>query len=211
MIRLFFVLCKCFRMIKKNNDYEIYCSYTDNAWKDAVSCPFPTCHAKGHFHNDGTYERLLVCYTDFQVVRYQIPIHMIECDSCGHSHALLAPVMIPYSPFSFHFVISLLYDYVTHNYETIATLCKKYDISISTLYRIYHRFISDRMLMLGMMETAITQAQDLLCILADENFTGLVDPMLQEFFRSNNASFLQARCRIRLKSKFIPPSSNSSP
>ena len=198
-------------MIKKNNDYEIYCSYTDNALKDTVSCPFPTSHAKGRFHNDGTYERLLVCYTDSQVVRHQIPIPMIECDSCGHSHAILAPVIIPYSPFSFHFVISLLYDYVTHNYETIATLCQKYDISISTLYRIYHRFISDRMLMLGMMETAIAQAQELLCTLADENFIGLVDPMLQEFFRSNNASFLQARCRIRLKSKFIQPSPNSSP
>jgi hypothetical protein len=211
MIRLFLTLCKCFHLTKNNDDYEIYRSYTNNALPDSVPCPFSSCHAKENFHDDGCYTRILVCYTDSRVERYEITIPRVECNSCGHSHALLAPVIIPYSPFSFHFVISLLYDYITHKYNTIAALCQKYDIAVSTLYRIFHRFISDRKLMLGMMEAAVTEAHELLSILADRNFTGQVDQLLHDFFKHNCTSFLQARCRIRLKPKFIPDRPSPSP
>jgi hypothetical protein len=142
---------------------------------------------------------------------YEIIIPRLECNSCGHSHALLAPVIIPYSPFSFHFVISLLYDYMTHRYDTVAALCQVYDISISSLYRIFHRFTADRKLMLGMMEAAVTQAYELLNLLADNRFTEHVDLRLNDFFKRNHASFLQARCRIRLKPKPITVCASSSP
>jgi hypothetical protein len=211
MIRLFLTLCKCFHLTKNNDDYEIYRSYTDNALSNSVSCPFFSCHAKENFHDDGCYTRVLVCYTNSRVERYEITIPRVKCNSCGHSHALLAPVIIPYSPFSFHFVISLLYDYITHKSNTVAALCQKYDISVSTLYRIFHRFTSDRKLMLGMMEAAVTGAHELLSILADKSFTGQVDQMLHDFFRRNRTSFLQARCRIRLKPKFIPACPFPSP
>ena len=74
----------------------------------------------------------------------------------------------------------------------------EYDISVSTLYRIYRRFIADSKLMLGMMEAVSTQAQKLLEKLANTDFFEVVDSLLYDFYRSNLASFLQARCRIRL-------------
>lgn len=203
MIRLYFTLCKCFRLTKNNNDYEIYRSYTDNALSDTIVCPFNGCKQIGNYHNDGSYKRLLVCFSNGLVERHDILIPCIECNSCGHSHAVLAPVIIPYSPFSFHFVISLLYDFITHKYDTVNKLCQVYDISVSTLYRILHRFTSDRKLMLGMMEAAITQALELLVILADPKFIENVDSLLHDFFKNNNVSFLQARCRLRLKPKPI--------
>ncbi len=196
MIRLFLNLCKCFQIIKYNNDYQIYLSYTDNASPDIILCP--SCGAKGNYHGCGSYTRTLICYTSGHLERYEITVTRIECASCGHSHAILAPVIIPYSPFSFHFVISLLYDFITHKYSTVAALCLEYDISVSTLYRIYHRFIEDRKLMLGMMEAASTQARKLLDKLANTDFFGIIDCLLHDFYRSNHASFLQARCRIRL-------------
>jgi len=211
MIRLFLALCKCFHLTKNNDDYEIYRSYMDSALSDMIPCPFSSCGQKGNYHEDGSYQRLLVCYTNARVERYEITIPRIECNSCGHSHALLAPVIVPYSPFSFHFVISLLYDFITHKYDTVAALCQVYDIAVSTLYRIYHRFTSDRKLMLGMIEAAVTQTQELLDLLADSSFTLNVDNRLHDFFRSNHASFLQARCRIRLKPKPTPTSAVSSP
>lgn len=211
MIRLFFVLCKCFHLTKNNDDYEIYRSYTDNALTDTISCPFSSCGRKGDYHDDGSYNRLFVCYTNGRIERYEITIPRIECNSCGHSHALLAPVIIPYSPFSFHFIISLLYDFITHKYDTVTSLCQVYDISVSTLYRIFHRFTSDRKLMLGMMEAAVTKAHELLNILSNNWFTKQVDSLLHDFFRSNCASFMQARCRIRLKPKSMLASAPSSP
>lgn len=211
MVRLFLNLCKCFQTIKSNNDYQIYLSYTDNASPDIIPCPFPSCGAKGNYHGCGCYTRTLICYTSGHVERHEITVTRTECASCGHSHAILAPVIIPYSPFSFHFVISLLYDFITHKFSTVTALCLEYDISVSTLYRIYHRFIEDRKLMLGMMEAASTQARKLLDKLANTDFFGIVDCLLHDFYRSNHASFLQARCRIRLSRNTLHTTSIPSP
>jgi hypothetical protein len=210
MIRLFLTLCKCFKYIKKNNDYELYVSYTENACIETFSCPFPTCSAKEKFNNDGSYNRTLICYTNNSVSRYDITIPMVKCSSCGHSHALLAPVIIPYSPFSFHFVISLLHDYITRKYSTINALCIEYDISISTLYRIYHRFIADRKLMLGMMESSINQALDLINLFINSSLKTM-DKHLHDFYIKTHVSFLQARCKIRLNQYSQLTTSGSSP
>lgn len=211
MIRLFLNLCKCFHVTKSNDDYQIYISYTDNALPDTISCPSPSCGQEGNYYDCGSYTRLFICYTNACVERYEITIPRIECVSCGHSHALLAPVIIPYSPFSFHFVISLLYDYILHKYNTVSALCQVYDISVSTLYRIFHRFTEDRKLMLGMMEAAVSQALELLDNFINNSFTESVDHKLQVFFKSNLASFLQARCRIRLSRNILRGITVSSP
>jgi len=211
MIRLFLNLCKCFQMAKNNNDYQIYLTYTANANPKAVPCPFTSCGAKGNYYSCGSYTRSLICYTDGHVERYEVIIDRIECISCEHSHAILPSIIIPYSPFSFHFVISLLYAFITHKYNSVKELCLEYDISISTLYRIYYRFIEDRKLMLGMMKAATAQAKKLLDVLANSNFSLTVDCLLHDFYRSNLVSFLQARCRIRLIRHIQHDTRTSSP
>jgi len=208
MIRLFVNLCKSFQAIKYNNDYQMYLSYTDSVNLDVIPCP--SCGTKGVYYGCGNYTRTLICYTSGQVEKHEITVPRIECASCGHSHAILAPVIIPYSPFSFHFVISLLYDFITHKFSTVTALCLEYDISISTLYRIYRRFIEDRKLMLGMMEAASTKACELLDKLFNANSFRLIDGLLHDFYRSNMSSFLQARCRIRL-SRITLQATHTSP
>lgn len=51
--------------------------------------------------------------------------------------------------------------------------------------------------MLGMMEAVTTQADKLLEKLANSHSFEVVDSLLYDFYRSNHASFLQARCIIR--------------
>jgi len=198
MIRLFLTLCKVFRITKNNNDYQIYLDYKDNANLSLISCPFYGCGSTGNYDGCGSYNRTLICYTNYHVETYSITINRIECVSCGCSHAILPPVIVPHSPFSFHFVISLLYDFITHKYPTVKDLCLNYDISISTLYRIYHRFIDDRKLMLGMIEAASTDMTMLLDTLSQTDFFHAVNVLLQTFYKSYGVSFLQARCTIRL-------------
>jgi len=65
--------------------------------------------------------------------------------------------------------------------------------------------------MLGMMEAASTQARKLLDKLANTDFFGIVDCLLHDFYRSNHASFLQARCRIRLSRNTLHTTSIPSP
>lgn len=209
MIRLFLNLCKYFQLTKSNNDHQICLSYADNANVDIIPCPH--CSSMANYHGCGSYTRTLICYTSGHVERHEITVTRIECASCERSHALLAPVIIPYSPFSFHFIISLLYDFITHKFSTVAALCSEYDISVSTLYRIYHRFIEDRMLMLGMMEAASTQACKLIDMLASSDFFRIVDCLLHDFYKSNHTSFLQARCRIRLSRSTLNVTSTTSP
>ncbi len=196
-------------MIKSNNDYQTYLSYTNNARPDIISCPF--CGVTGNYHSHSGYSRTLICYTSGRVDRHEITIPCVECTTCEHSHAILAPVIIPYSPFSFHFVISLLYDFITRKYSTVKALCLEYDISISTLYRIYHRFIEDRKLMLGMMEAVSTEVRTFLNKLANADFLAVIDGLLHDFYMSNHASFLQARCKIRLNRNILYSNSKASP
>lgn len=211
MIRLFLDLCKCFQKIKNNNDYEIYLAYKNNAAPEVVPCPFTSCSATGNYHGCGSYSRMLICYHEGHVERCEITAERVECVSCGHSHALLPPVIIPYSPFSFHFVISLLYDYITHKYRTVSELCLQYDISISTLYRIYHRFIEDRRLMVGMMEAATKTALQFLETLIHKDFFIDIDCLLHDFYKKQHVSFLQSRCRLRLNRKPLMTIQTSSP
>jgi len=194
MIRLFLNLCKCFKIIKKNDDYEICRSYIENVRIDSVACP--SCGAKGCYRKDGEYTRQLVCFVDGKVERHEVTMPCVECVSCGHSHAILASVVIPHSPFSFHFVISLLYAYVTRKYANVLELCAAYDVSVSTLYRICHRFIDDRKMMLGMMEAASEEEELTLSLLSGEFLNG-VDGRPQDFFLNRGLSFLQAACKLR--------------
>ncbi len=198
MIRLFLDLCKCFQKIKNNNDYQIYIDYKNSVAHKAIPCPFDSCSATGSYYSCGSYTRTLICYINDSVERYEIVIDRVECVSCEHSHAVLPSVIIPYSPFSFHFVVSLLYDYITHKYCTVSELCLKYDISISTLYRIYNRFIEDRKLMIGMMEAASKTALQFLENLANSDFYIDIDYILYDFYKKYRVSFLQARCKLRL-------------
>jgi hypothetical protein len=211
MIRLFLSLCKCFQLTKKNDDYQIYLDYKENSASGIVPCSFAQCGAKENYYSCGSYTRSFICFTLGCVERHVITVDRLECISCEHSHAILPPVIIPYSPFSFHFVVSLLYDYITHNYTTIAQLCFKYDISISSFYRIYDRFIEDRKLMLGMLEAASTQTIQLLEVLSCSAFLENVEGLLNFFYRSYHFSFLQARCTIRQISKAQLATQLSSP
>lgn len=197
MIRLFLTLCKCFQLTKKNNDYLLYQLYSDNAALDTLPCAHPGCSSTGSYTKAGSYSRSLICYANGKVERHTICAERVECSSCGHTHALLPSVIIPYSPFSFRFVLSLLYDFVTHKYDTVESLCSHYDISISTLYRIRRRFLDDKKLMLGIMNDSVTSAES---FLADflHGTTADADRRSQAYFKAAGTSFLQTQRRISL-------------
>lgn len=202
MIRLFLTLCKCFHLTKKKDDYLLYQLYSKNATLDKLLCAYPDCSSTGSYTSAGSYTRSLICYTNETVERHFICVERLECTSCGHTHALLPSVIIPYSPFSFHFLISLLYDFITHKYESVASLCDHYDISISTLYRILYRFLDDKKRMLGIMDNSITSAEAFLVGFLYGTITA-ADRRLLTYFKTLGTSFLQPECRIRLRSQHM--------
>lgn len=60
-------------------------------------------------------------------------IPRVKCDSCGHTHAVLPEMLIPYSSYSIRFVLTVLKDYFLHAH-TVEKICEMYQIAHSTFY-----------------------------------------------------------------------------
>ena len=156
------------------------------------SCP--VCGAPGHsFHKDGFYQRDFVCYEKEQPVYHRITVFCAECSSCGHSHALQLSVIVPYSSYSIGFLTRVIYATITKQFPTIEELCHHFQISVSTYYRIYKRFLTDSVLM--------KQLVDLSC------FFGVsvrkFHSGLHLFYEDCGHSFLQPCVRLRPKISLV--------
>lgn len=151
----------------------------------------PVCHAPADaFHKDGSYERDFISYEKGAVAGYRIIIRCVECSSCGHSHALEPSVIVPYSSYSIGFLLHLLYAKLTGIFPTVESLCSHFDISISTYYRIYKRFLQDSFLMKQIMETVSI-------LNFRESGRRKFHAFLAGYFQSSGRSFLQPYVRLR--------------
>lgn len=189
MIRLFLNLCKTFHAIKNKNDMQIYQQIRQSKQEDFICCPL--CAAPfSQLHKNGSYERDLIFLEDGRPSYHKITVSCVFCTSCGHSHAILPSLIIPYSSYSLSFLVSLLYHRITNAFGTVEKLCLHYEISISSFYRIYKRFLFDFFQMEALLENI--SPMDFLK-LPYEAF----HPFLESFCARCGYTFLQPRVRFR--------------
>ena len=203
MIRKFLTLCKCYSKISEINEYQLFFTSQKEWNSPSDSCPYcgAPCDA---FHKDGTYERDFITYHHGCVHYHRVPISCVECSSCGHSHALLPSVIIPYSSYSIQFVVSLLFHYYNNTYKSVEALCLHFEIAVSTFYRIYHCFMGDTLFLKGVKaELAYFNSVALISYLSSLSFIEIT-PLQQLFFASYGYSFLQRRCKLRPKLSSAP-------
>lgn len=202
MIRLFLHICKTFHKIKHLDDHTVYSLIQGSSPSMPFSCP--SCHAPSPaFRHNGSYERHLVCYSGGSVCDRMVTVRSFLCSSCGHSHALLPSLIIPYSPYSPSFLISLLYARITRRFPSVASLCAHFDISESTYYRIRRRFILDSKAFLDAL-SSLLDACSLTETLSPIKLSASLDPALFHnalslFFLSTGHSFLQPCIKLRPK------------
>jgi transposase len=148
--------------------------------------PCPYCGAKEPVwsYND-TYPRNLISFENGKEKTYVIDITRVYCSSCGHAHAILPEMIIPYKSYSLFFIISVLRDYYAKH--KIKKICGKYNISISTLYNWKKLFCLHKRLWLGVLEDIYQTAKDFISRLLNLNTSN----KLEEFFLQNGYSFLQ--------------------
>ena len=103
-------------------------------------CHCPVCGAVGRFQEIGSYERDMVSAHDGIRIDVRLTIRRFQCHSCGHTHALLPDVLIPYGSYSLRFILTVLLDHLKRTC-TVADLCGYWNIAISTLYDWIHLFI----------------------------------------------------------------------
>lgn len=148
--------------------------------------PCPYCGAKEPVwsYND-TYSRNIILFENRKNKEYVINITRANCSSCGHPHAILPEIIIPYRSYSLFFIISVLRDYYTKH--RIKTICEKYSISVSVLYAWKKLFLSHKQLWLGVLENMYQTEKDFLSKMLNIN----TSKNLEKFFLQNGYSFLQ--------------------
>jgi hypothetical protein len=70
-----------------------------------------------------------------------VRIKRLICRSCGHTHSVEPVDAASRSRFSLGFLHELLSRYVSSDRGSVADLCEKMDVSISTLYRLKSRLL----------------------------------------------------------------------
>ena len=148
------------------------------------SCP--CCKAKGNLSFHDGYSRDLIVYESGRVCCHNIPIKRVMCSSCGHTHAVLPSVLVPYGSYSLLFILRVLREYFNRRCS-VRALCECFSIAVSTLYTWKRLFLKHKTLWLGVLEDLRLSAVSFLNgLLASElpSFLGL-------FFDLSAFSFLQ--------------------
>jgi hypothetical protein len=160
MIRLFYELCKHFSQNKlhKFNDLDVFNTFIANIDTSKLVCS--NCGAKHSLVFWANYKRHLLTYHNGKVIDNIVSIPRFKCKSCPTTHAIIPPVLIPYKSYSFSFVVSMIYDYVTKKFKSVEVLSEHYDVSLRTFYRILNNFKLNKKLWLGLLESNVMSVKD---------------------------------------------------
>lgn len=184
MIRLFSKSCK--KLLDIHQEESFFVEATNSYDFKMAQCP--SCGATGKLSGYGHYSRNLVYYRDAKVIEAHVYPRRFSCRSCETTHALLPGTIItPYSPYSLSFKLMVLAAYFERE-MTVAAVCKRYNIAISTLYAWKERFNLHKTLLLGALVSRKKPALAFICSLLESvNISGL----LKGFYFFHAFSFMQ--------------------
>ena len=130
MIRKNLLLCKIFRI--KTSSKSLFDSYMAKFQPLLETCPI--CGSTGNCHIHDYYGRSIIDFQAGKREKSNLCVMRVFCDSCGHAHAILPDVIIPYSSYSLLFILRLLGQYFAGRF-TIEQLCERYQISTKQFYK----------------------------------------------------------------------------
>ena len=188
MIRLFSQLCKCFKRISFENEITAFDKYVSSVNIETLVCPF--CGAKHALSPFASYKRHLVTYDNNTAQDNMIIILRYICSSCGHTHALLPSVIVPYMSFSFKFTISIIHDYLVYKYHSVEAMCEHFEIAISTFYRILNKFKKHKQIWLGLLEDKLISNLSFVQHIINSTFDE-IESFIIQFLKQNGSSFFQ--------------------
>lgn len=139
------------------SDELLFHTYIDTFSTQNLSCPY--CGCIDNFDSFASYQRDMITVVDGFRKQVTLTIPRLQCNSCGHTHALLPDVLIPYGSYSLHFILHILHQYL-HRTTSVQVLCDTWEISISTLYGWIHLFEAQGSLWLGILERIIKLNQE---------------------------------------------------
>lgn len=179
MVRAFTLLCKLnsYKLSDKVL-FDISMSHLDLVHQ---ACPY--CGSTSNHSIYSSYTRDMITFEDGSRKEYLVTIPRIKC-SCGHTHAVLPDVLIPYGSYSLRFILLVLSEYLI-GHLCVEQLCFKYQIVKSTLYGWIHLFLEHYNLLNGILDSI-----DSLSIFAIDQIYSYVS-ITKEFYSRFKFSFLQ--------------------
>lgn len=183
MIRKNVLFCKLNRI--NVSSLTLFQSFMDHFHPQDEECPI--CHSTGNCRIHSYYDRNLIDYSHGSTRYSTVKVLRVLCTSCGHTHAILPDLIIPYSTYSLTFILHVLNDYFSGQFS-IQKLSEKYTLSPPMLYRWQALFLLHKDLWLGVLESALLQPAiflEQLCSM--ESASGF----LLNFFQLTGISFLQ--------------------
>jgi hypothetical protein len=189
MIRFFYAFGKS--KFNEISDLSLFHQSIDAFHIHRMSCS--TCGSKHSCSDFSSYSRHMISFENNSVICHKLTIPRVICNSCGHTHAILPDILIPFGSYSLTFVLTVLRSYFIGT-EIIVALCSRFQISVATLYDWIHLFKSQKKLWLGVLRDHTLSSQNFLNILFSHEF------QIQSFFSISGFSFLQQPQTTRFNS-----------
>lgn len=130
MIRKNSLLCKLNRI--KTSSKSLFDAYMQRFQPHLETCPI--CGSTGNCHIHGYYGRSIIDLKAGKRAKEELCILRVFCESCGHAHAVLPDLIIPYSSYSLFFILHVLGQYFAH-ISPIEQICECSGISVKQFFK----------------------------------------------------------------------------
>lgn len=129
MIRKKSLFCKLIRI--KNSTKSLFVSYMAGYSPQLDACP--CCGARGSLRIHAYYGRSVIDFIGGEPVRQELTVLRLAC-SCGHTHAVLPDVLVPYSSYSLFFILRVLAESFAR-LSSIEKICERFSITVNQFYK----------------------------------------------------------------------------
>lgn len=153
MIRKNALFCKLIH-IKKSSKL-LFESYMDSFHPERETCPI--CGSSANCRVHAYYGRRIIDFIHGKPVIQEITILRLVCESCGHTHAVLPDMIIPYSGYGLFFILRVLGEAFLRT-ASIECLCERFCITRNQLYKWKQLFSQHKQEWLGILENTETSA-----------------------------------------------------
>ena len=184
MIRKNALLCKLIRI--KTSSKFLFDSFMAKFKPELETCPI--CGSTGNCHIHAYYGRSIVDLKGGHPVKSDLCVLRVICDSCGHAHAILPDLIIPYSRYSLFFILRLLGEYFSGLYS-VEHLCERFGLTTDQLYRWLALWKVHKQEWLGVLPDAEVSNT---CFLQQLVSTGSYSSFAMAFVQRFRISFLQS-------------------
>ena len=184
MIRENALFCKLIR-IKKSSKI-LFDSYMASFCPERETCPI--CGSSANCCVHAYYGRRIIDFIHGKRVVLEVTVLRLVCESCGHTHAVLPDMVIPYSSYGLFFILRVLAEAFLR-LSSLERLCERFCITMNQLYKWKLLFFRHKQEWLGILDDSETSGLDFLL----ELVMGLEYSLFVERFTDKTSySFLQS-------------------